>query len=87
MSPAFSFSVYGSETSGALLEAYQDYQQRLAGITKRSEIEAAGFQVINNQIFPIETECFGGVVLNPALEKTYNRLAVFNAREEGTILN
>lgn len=89
MSPAFSFSVHGeedSENSGELLEAYQDYRERLLGITHRSEMEAAGFQVISSQIFPIETECFGGVVLIPALEKNYHRLVLFLAREDGTVV-
>lgn len=89
MAPAFSFSVHGAETSeasGELMEAYQDYQQRLFGITRRSEIEGAGFRVISNQIFPIETDSFGGVILIPALEKNYHRLALFLAREDGTIV-
>ena len=85
-SPAFSFSVHGAEDSGRLLEAYEDYQQRLFGITRRSEMEAAGFRVISDQIFPIETECFGGVTLIPALEKDYHRLALFLAKEDGTIV-
>lgn len=89
MSPAFSFCVRGaedSENSGELLEAYRDYRERLLGITHRSEMEAAGFRVISSQIFPIETECFGEVTLIPALERNYHRLALFLAREDGTIV-
>lgn len=84
--PAFSFSVHGEGESGGLLEAYEDYQQRLYGITRRSEMEAAGFRVISGQVFPIETECFGEVTLIPALEKDYHRLALFFAKDDGTIV-
>ncbi len=86
LSPAFSFCVFGAQEEEGVLEAYQDYQQRFWGITSRREIEAAGFQVITDQIFPIETSCFGGVMLIPALEKTYHRLALFLVREDGTIV-
>ncbi len=88
ISPAFSFCVYGEEDgdSEAVLDAYEDYRQRFLGITSRREIENAGFEVITEQIFPIETECFGNVVLIPALEKTYHRLALFWAKEDGSIV-
>lgn len=86
LSSTFSFSVFGAEDSKELILAYQDYQQRLMGIEKRSQIEGAGFHVIGDQIFPIETECFGGVVLIPALEKDYHRLVLFLATEDGTIV-
>ena len=88
ISPAFSFCVYGEEDgdSEAVLEAYEDYMQRFLGITSRREIENAGFDVITEQIFPIETECFGNVVLIPALEKTYHRLVLFWAKEDGSIV-
>lgn len=88
LSPAFSFSVCGAEAedSDTLLQEYQDYQQRLSGISRRSEIEGAGFRIINEQIFPIETDCFGAVSVIPALEKTYHRLALFLAREDGTVV-
>lgn len=86
LSSAFSFSVSGAEKSETLMADYQDYQQRLLGIEKRSQIEDAGFQIIGDQVFPIETECFGGVVLIPALEKNYHRLALFLAAEDGTIV-
>lgn len=88
VSPAFSFFVHGAGTSDpdTLMQEYQDYQQRLVGITRRSEIEGAGFQIITDQIFPIETECFGGVMLIPAVEKTYHRLVLFWVREDGTVV-
>lgn len=87
-SPAFSFLVYGKEDGDSenVAEVYEDYRQRLLGITNRREIEKAGFHVITEQIFPMETECFGSVTLIPALEKTYHRLALFWAKEDGTIV-
>ncbi len=86
LSSAFSFFVYGADDSKTIMAAYQDYQQRLMGIETRYQIEGAGFHIIGDQIFPIETECFGGVVLIPALEKDYQRLVLFLAAENGEIV-
>ncbi len=69
-----------------LLAQYQNYQQRFSEITRQEEIEPAGFQVIEDQIFPIETGGFGQVYLIPAIEKDYHRLALFFADEDGLIV-
>ena len=65
---------------------YEDYQERLGAIEKQWEIDDYGFRVIENQIFPIETQCFGNVYLVPAMEKDYHRLALFLTKEDGTVV-
>ncbi len=84
----FSFSIYayGEEDTKALQVAYESYQQRFLQIERQSQIEAAGFRVIEDQIFPIETRSFGQVFMIPAIEKDYHRLALFFAQENGMIV-
>ena len=90
-----SFSVSAEELSDSekenaaeaeLLTNYQDYQHRLASIVKLADIEDNGFSVIEDQIFPLETECFGSVSLVPAIEKEYRRLVLFLITEDGTVV-
>lgn len=90
-----SFSVSAEELSDSekenaaeaeLLTNYQDYQQRLVSIEKLTDIEDNGFSVIEDQIFPLETECFGSVSLVPAIEKEYRRLVLFLITEGGTVV-
>lgn len=84
--------VYASELPGGrqaeqeLVRSYQDYQERLSGIENWNQAGEAGFRVIESQIFPLETDCFGAVFLVPAIEETYSRLVVFLAREDGTVV-
>ena len=85
-SSTFSLCVYGAEKADTLQEKYAEYRERLKSVTYRSEIADAGFRVIENQIFPIETECFGAVSMIPAMEKQYNRLVLFFAKEDGSIV-
>ncbi|WP_277934382.1 VCBS repeat-containing protein [Parablautia intestinalis] len=82
------FSASAKETDGGktLLIKYQNYQQRFWEIERQEEIEQAGFGVIEDQIFPIETKSFGQVYLVPALDRVYNRLALFLADEDGNVV-
>lgn len=84
----FPFSIYahGEEDTKALQAAYESYQQRFLQIETQAQIGEADFQVIEDQIFPIETESFGQVFMIPAIEKSYHRLALFFADEEGSIV-
>lgn len=75
-----------AEAQRQLLADYEDYQARLNAIEKQWEIDDNGFHIIEDQIFPIETECFGSVYLVPAMEERYHRLAVFLAQEDGTVV-
>lgn len=79
-------TAYAGEGEKELLQSYKEYQQRLNSIEKQSEMESSGFEVIEEQIFPMETECFGNVFLVPALEKTYHRLVLFFTDEHGAVI-
>ncbi len=65
--------------------AYQAYQERFERVAHQSQIQEAGFSVIQEQIFPLETECFGSVTMIPALDKEHHRLALFFAGPNGEI--
>lgn len=69
-----------------LLTEYEDYRQRFDKIRSKQDIEENGFRIIEEQIFPMETKCFGSVSLIPAIEKRYHRLALFLAEEDGEIV-
>ena len=74
-----------AEANRQILADYQDYRERLDAIAGEWEIEDYGFAVIEDQIFPIETECFGNVWLVPAMEVRYHRLALFLIDEAGIV--
>lgn len=80
------FTLLASQGSGAFMKAYREYRHRLEGIERVADMEAAGFSVIENQVFPLTTESFGEVSFIPAMDGMYNRLAVFIADEDGRIL-
>lgn len=84
----FPFSIYafGAEDLDALLAAYQSCQQRFSHVQERSEIERSGYEIIADQIFPIETRAFGEVSLIPAIDEEYHRLALFFADNKGHIV-
>lgn len=67
-------------------EEYEAYQARLNGIERRTDLADSGFAVIEDQIFPLETACYGEIWLVPAMEERYHRLALFFAREDGTVV-
>lgn len=69
-----------------VLAAYEEYRERLNKITRRSEIAGSGFTVIEDQIFPLETKCYGEISLVPAMEEQYRRLALFFTKEDGTVV-
>ena len=74
------------EENHKLLADYQNYRERLDVIEGEWEIDDNGFVVIEEQIFPIETKCFGNVWLVPAMEEQYHRLALFLVEEDGTVV-
>lgn len=85
--PVLAAEVSGEEQEEQeLLSNYQDYLERLCSIENRQQIGENGFEIIEDQIFPMETECFGSVLLVPAMEKQYHRLALFFTKEDGTVL-
>lgn len=96
LSPPFSLyahaaggDIYGKADTGdtkALAEAYRSYRQRFLQIEDYGEIEPAGFDIIEDQIFPIETKSFGQVSFVPAMDKDYHRLALFFTDENGSVV-
>lgn len=65
----------------------KEYQARFDSIKRIEEIEAMGYEVMREQIFPILVESYGRgeYTFLPAMEKDYNRLALFIADEGGNI--
>lgn len=80
------FVVKAAEAEEKLLADYEDYQGRLRSIKEREDIDKNGFRLIESQIFPLETKQYGEVFLLPAIEKKHGRLALFMAREDGTVV-
>lgn len=86
-----SLSVLPVQASGAdreLLAAWQAYRERFQEIARTEEIEAAGYKMIEEQVFSIALESFGEeeVLFMPAMEKNCHRLALFIADQAGNIL-
>ncbi len=75
-----------SPDSGIVREQYRAYEERLEGIRQREDIEACGFQVIEDQVFPVTLENFGEVTFLPALDETCRRLVLFFAQEDGEVV-
>lgn len=79
-------SEVAKEADRQVREAYEEYQDRLQGIARREEIGGSGFTVIEDQIFPLETDCYGEILLVPAMEERYQRLALFFTKEDGNVV-
>lgn len=71
-----------------IIRLYQDYESRFSSIETVEGIEENGFNIIEEHVFPIVLESFGEEELTfiPSMEATYNRLAIFIADTDGTIL-
>ncbi len=67
-------------------EKYDEYKRRLEEIEYQNDIAGRGFDVIEDQIFPIEMGKFGEVFFIPALDAEYNRLILLFAAKDGEIL-
>lgn len=65
---------------------YREYCGRLEAVASRADISANGFEIVENQIFPIELGGYGEVSMIPAFDRQYSRLALFFVREDGTVL-
>jgi len=69
-----------------VLAQYREYGKRLEAVETESDISENGFRVIEDQIFPIEMAGYGEVSLTPAMDDTYNRLALFFTDGEGRVV-
>lgn len=66
---------------------YAEYEARFQGIERIEDVEAGGYRILEEQVFPVVLESFGGeeMTLIPAMDKTWRRLALFIADETGEI--
>lgn len=69
-----------------LLEQYREYQERLYAVEEETQIQENGFEIIEDQIFPLEAARFGEVRLTPAMDKRYHRLVLFLVGAEGNVV-
>lgn len=71
---------------GDTYRLFREYRKRFDGIETQGDIPAGGFRIIGEQVFPVTIENYGEVFFIPALDNSYNRLAIFLAREDGSIV-
>lgn len=71
---------------GAVLAEYEAYYDRLMSIEDRSGIADGGFRVVEDQIFALDPDDEDSILMVPAFDEQYNRLAVFVVDVEGQIL-
>lgn len=69
-----------------ILAEYQEYKARLESIEYRSDITDNGFEIVENQIFPIRIAGYGEVSMIPAFDKEYHRLALFFTVKSGKVI-
>ena len=74
----------GSDT--AVLAEYEAYHRRLMEIEDQGGIEEGGFRVVEDQIFALEPDEEDSVLMVPAFDEQYNRLALFIVDKDGQIL-
>lgn len=74
------------QEAAKVLQEYQEYQERLHSIAYRADIAKQGFGIVEEQIFPMEMEGYTEVLLIPAFDRQYHRLALFWADETGKII-
>lgn len=82
------FTVGAAGESAEVLAKYEEYENRFAAIETVTDVEENGFEIIENQVFPVVLESFGEeeVTFIPAMEPKYHRLALFIAGADGSIL-
>lgn len=65
---------------------YEAYYDRLMAIENRDGIADGGFRVVEDQIFALEPDEEDSVLMVPAFDERYNRLALFMVDGDGQIL-
>ncbi len=76
-----------AETDAAsVLAEYEAYYERFMSIENRDGIEDGGFRVVEDQIFALEPEEEDSILMVPAFDERYNRLALFLVDGDGQIL-
>lgn len=70
----------------SVLDEYETYQERLMSIENRNGIADGGFLVVEDQIFPLDPDDEESILMVPAFDEKYNRLALFIVDVDGQIL-
>ncbi len=70
----------------AVLAEYEEYCDRLMSIQDQGGIEDGGFRVVEDQIFALEPDAEDSIMMVPAFDERYNRLALFIVDRDGQIL-
>lgn len=65
---------------------YREYQEAFSSVHTRDAIEPEGFRIVKDQVFPVELKGVGQVFFIPAYDRGSNRLALFFANEDGSIV-
>ena len=76
----------GAQKQENVKSLYQEYRSRLEAIKQKQDISDNGFDIQQDQIFPIVFGGYGEVSMIPAFDKNYCRLALFFADEQGAII-
>lgn len=71
-----------------VLTQYKEYRKRLDSIEYEADIPENGYEIVEDQVFPIEIYGYGEeeVFLIPAFDEKYNRLALFLAEADGKVI-
>ncbi len=71
-----------------LLKDYNEYEKRFQELETLEDLEPGGYQILEDQVFPVVLESFGQeeLTLVPAMERTWKRLALFVADAQGQIV-
>lgn len=75
----------GTGDSSVLAE-YEAYYDRLFSIENRDQIADGGFRVVEDQIFALEPDEEDSILMIPAFDERYDRLALFFVDGDGRIL-
>ena len=65
---------------------YEAYYDRFLSIENRDGIAGGGFLVVEDQIFPLDPDDEESILMVPAFDEKYNRLALFIVDVDGQIL-
>ncbi len=87
--PAYPARASGqSESVALLIQQYEAYQEAFEAIGTLGDVEAAGYEIIESQRFPVVLETFGEAEVEfvPILHGEYHRLAVLIADGRGNVL-
>ncbi len=77
-----------SESVALLVQQYQAYQSAFEAIQSLGDVEEAGYDIIEEQRFPVVLETFGEaqVELVPLMHREYHRLAILIVDSAGDVL-